>query len=296
LGEEKLETSQIAFLPDGRRLGYLTIGSGNPLLYFHGTASSRLEVLLLEELAKNGLRLIGVDRPGYGISSFKGRSLTSFNSDINSLMDYLDIKKFGVLGWSGGSIFALAYLAFFPERITKTVVAAAPSLPFDASKAHNMPLARYIMQLPMVGKIALNRMRIQVLKANGDIDAFMSSKQGKQMLNGCSSSDLKFFSDPSWMSLLYKSMAEAFRQGTFGVKAVLEEHKLFLKPWDFHFKVPNDKLHIWHGSEDKTCPVSNAYELSRTVGSGKLELFEGHGHCVMFENLPKLGELFKLAQ
>ena len=295
MGEEKLVNSQIAVLPDGRQLGYITLGSGKPLLYFHGTASSRLEVLLLEELAKNGLRLIGVDRPGYGISTFKERSLTSFNLDINSLMDYLGIKKFGILGWSGGSIFALAYLAFFPDRITRTVVAASPSLPFDASKAHNMPLARYIMQLPMVGEIALNRMRSQVLKANGNIAAFLNSRQGKQMLNGCSSSDLKFFSDPPWVSLLYRSMAEAFRQGTFGVKAVLGEHKLFLKPWTFHFSVPNDKLRIWHGSEDKTCPVSNAYALSRSVGSGQLEIFEGYGHCVMFDNLPKLAELFNLA-
>ena len=36
-------------LPDGRQLGYCIVGEGKPVLYFHGTASSRLETLLLKE-------------------------------------------------------------------------------------------------------------------------------------------------------------------------------------------------------------------------------------------------------
>jgi len=246
--------SQVAFLPNGRQLGYFTVGGGRPVVYFHGTASSRLEVFLLKKLAENSnLQIIGIDRPGYGLSSFqKRRNLQDFNADVNFLLDHLGFENFGVLGWSGGGAFALAYLAFFPERVTKTVVAAAPSLPFDASTAHNMPLARYVMQIPFLGQIAMRRMRSQVLIADGDIDAFLASKQGQQMIKAYSSSDLRFFSDPSWMRLMYQSMAEAFRQGNLGVKAVLEEHKLFLKPWTFSFaRIPADKLFIWHGAEDK---------------------------------------------
>jgi hypothetical protein len=55
---------------------------------------------------------------------------------------------------------------------------------------------------------------------------------------------------------MYQSMAEAFRSGS-GVKAVVEEHMLFLKPFGFSFEhVPLGKLVIWHGEDDITCRVT----------------------------------------
>ena len=105
-------------LPDGRQLGYLIVGEGKPVVYFHGTASSRLEVLLLKKLAYGSkLQIIGIDRPGYGLSSFTPRkNFSAFANDVNFLVDHLGIKEFGVLGWSGGGVFALTYAALFPKR------------------------------------------------------------------------------------------------------------------------------------------------------------------------------------
>jgi pimeloyl-ACP methyl ester carboxylesterase len=280
-------------LPDGRQLGYCMVGKGKPVIYFHGTASSRLEVLLLDELANSSdLRIIGIDRPGYGLSTFYPRpKLQDFNSDVNSLADHLGLERFGVLGWSGGGAFALAYLACYPERVARAVIAGAPSLPFDVSTAHNMPFARFIMKTPFVGLFAMKRMRSQVLKANGDIPAFLKSRQGKQVLHACSNGDLKFFSDPVWIALMYQSMAEAFRRGD-GVKAALIEHQAFMKPWPVSFsRIPAGKLFVWHGSEDKTCRVANAELIAKGVVGSQLEIFEGAGHCVMFDNFEKLGKL-----
>ncbi len=285
---------QVITLPDGRQLGCCSVGEGKPVVYFHGTASSRLEVLLLEDLACTaGLQITAIDRPGYGLSTFnQRRRLQDFNIDVNSLVDHIGIKRFGVLGWSGGGVFALAYLACFPERVTKAVVAGVPALPFDVSTAHNMPLARFVMQIPFAGFLAMKRMSSQVLRANGDIPAFLRSRQGKQMLHACSRSDLKFFSDPAWMALMYQSMAEAFRQGDVGVKTVLMEHQVFMKPWDVSLsKIPAGKLVVWHGSEDKTCRVVNAHLNAKSVPGSQLDIFEGQGHCVMFENFGKLGKL-----
>ena len=94
------------------------------------------------------------------------------------------------------------------------------------------------------------------------------------------------------MTLMYQSMAEAFRQDD-GVKAVLIEHQAFMKPWPFSFsKIPAGKLFIWHGSEDKTCRVANAELIAKSVKGSQLEIFEGAGHCVMFDNFGKLGKLF----
>jgi pimeloyl-ACP methyl ester carboxylesterase len=267
-----------------------------PVMYFHGTASSRLEVLLLKELAYTArLQLIGVDRPGYGLSTFAPRtSLGAFNGDVNFLADHLGIKRFGILGWSGGGVFALAYLALFPGRVTKAVLVGAPSLPFDVATAHNTPFARFAMQVPFLGLLALKRMSLEVLKANEDIGAFLRSRAGKRVLHGCSKDDLKFFSNLAWVSLMYRSMAEAFRQGNQGVKAVFQEHQLFMKPLSVSLsRIPAGKLFIWHGADDKTCRVSNAYMIAGSVSGAYLEIFKEKGHCVMFGNMEKLGKIFR---
>ncbi len=286
--------AKLCVLPDGRKLAYTTVGEGCPLVYFNGTASSRLEVLLLQKLADSGLQLIGVDRPGYGLSTYKPRRrLTDFNGDLNCLADHLGLEKFAVLGWSGGGVFALAYLTHNPDRVSRAVVVSAPSLPFDVSTAHNTPLAKHLMKFPKIGEFAMRYLSRQLLKADGDPQAFLATPQGKQLLHSCSQTDLKFINDPTWLGLMYQSMSEAFRQKS-GAKTVVEEHLLFVAPWTLPFEVVDEgKLWIWHGTEDKTCRLENAYANSRLMPSSSLEVFEGGGHFVMFQNLPRLSEILR---
>ena len=59
-------------LPGGGSLGFAGFGdpAGVPCLAFHGTASSRLMpgwMFAPEQAAAAGVRMIGVDRPGYGL-------------------------------------------------------------------------------------------------------------------------------------------------------------------------------------------------------------------------------------
>ena len=61
-------------LRDGRKLAYAEYGRrrGSPAFYFHGTPGGLLEGRLLDEAARlQDVRLIAVDRPGYGSSDFK---------------------------------------------------------------------------------------------------------------------------------------------------------------------------------------------------------------------------------
>lgn len=286
-------SSQIITLPDGRKLGYTTIGKGNPIIYFHGTASSRLEAYLLKHLTvREKLKIIALDRPGYGLSTYKPRkSIQDINNDLNFLADHLGIDKFGILGWSGGGVFALAYMACFPQRVTCGVVAGTPDLPFDASTAHNIPFIKYVMKIPFLGTLAMRNMRRQVLKANS-ANAFLRSSQGKQMLRTCSNRDLAFFFDTIWMRVMYQSITEAFRQSS-SIKTVFEEHMLFLKPWNLPFKNIANKLQVWQGTEDKNCPIKNAYNITRRIEDSNLEVFPRQGHCTIFDNLEKLAELLE---
>jgi pimeloyl-ACP methyl ester carboxylesterase len=290
----KVEAQRLS-LPDGRQLGFSVVGEGMPVLYFHGTASSRLEILLLKKFAcTNSFQVIGVDRPGYGLSTFMPmRRLRDFTGDINNLMDHLKLETFALLAWSGGGPFSLTYAALYPERISKAVIVGSPFLPFDVSTAHNNSFARFAMKIQMLGIWGLKRFRAEVLKANRDIKAFLNSRSGRKMIESWPKEDAKFFSDPSWLKLMYESMAEGFRQGQDGVKAVYQEHKLFMKPWSESISMfPKGKIYIWHGTEDTTCRVENAYRLIEAVPNARLKIFEGKGHCVMFDNLRRLQETF----
>jgi len=283
-------------LPDGRKLGYCVVGEGKPVIYFHGTASSRLEVLLLEEFAfAKQLQLIGIDRPGFGLSTFTPRTnLQGFANDVNLLAEHMQFDHVSVLGWSGGGAFALAYVALFPESVRRAVVAAVPALPFDVATAHNNSLARFAMKIPYFGMLALRRMRSQIFKANEDFDKFLASKEGKYLLKSWSRADSKYFSDKEWVTLLNGSMAEAFRQGNQSLKAILQEHMIFTKPWAVPLsRIPSGKVFVWQGTHDKTCRVDNAFRLAEDIPNAHVEIFNGEGHCVLFENFEKLGVLFR---
>jgi len=107
--DSEVEMSRKLKLSDGRQLGFSVIGEGTPIIYFQSTASSRLETLLLEEFAcDNGFKLIGVDRPGNGLSSYTPRNnLSDFSKDVDCLMAYLELDSFDLIAWSGGGLLVL---------------------------------------------------------------------------------------------------------------------------------------------------------------------------------------------
>src|SRR5687767_8430775 len=95
-------------LSDGRRLAYAEYGSpADPtVLMFHGFPGSRLDRYPLE--LPNGVRWIVPDRPGYGYSDPQAhRTFSGWATDVEELVDVLEIERFGLLGVSGGGPHAL---------------------------------------------------------------------------------------------------------------------------------------------------------------------------------------------
>src|SRR2546428_4321390 len=104
-------TEQTITLLDGRTLGYALYGpsNGRPVLYFHGTPSSRLELLILNRygidaellLQQAKLRCIAIDRPGMGLSDYNDKaSFLLFSDDVKQLLHSLQIKNCSLLCWS----------------------------------------------------------------------------------------------------------------------------------------------------------------------------------------------------
>ncbi len=114
-------TDKTIQLHDGRTLGYAEYGIAErkALFYFHGHPGARLEARFLAEQAEQaGVRLIGVDRPGMGLSTFKAnRRLLDWPDDVVELADRLRLNRFAVVGFSGGGPYALACAYKIPHLI-----------------------------------------------------------------------------------------------------------------------------------------------------------------------------------
>src|SRR3989338_9991360 len=95
--------NQSILLPDGRRLGYAEYGApdGRPVLFFHGAPGSRhIHADMADVVTRRGIRLIAVERPGYGLSDPQpGRSMLDWPGDVAALTDALGIAKFAIIGF-----------------------------------------------------------------------------------------------------------------------------------------------------------------------------------------------------
>jgi len=94
-------------LPDGTTVGYAEVGdpAAPPVIHLHGSPSSRLEVGLpgIREAATDlGLRVLAPDRPGMGLSTFRGYSIADYPRLVRSFADAVGLGRFAVIGVSGG--------------------------------------------------------------------------------------------------------------------------------------------------------------------------------------------------
>src|SRR6266545_918873 len=118
-------------LPDGRALSFNDVGprDGWPIFYFHGVPSAATEwhMWAHENLCREThSRLVAVDRPGTGSSSFQpDRRLSDWPRDIEALADGLGIDRFSVLGYSGGGPYAAVCAARLPGRVASAALVSS---------------------------------------------------------------------------------------------------------------------------------------------------------------------------
>ena len=101
-------------LADGRTLAYCEWGnsSGHPVVLMHGAPGSRLLCPDEDATAAAGVRLLTVDRPGYGGSDPRpDPTLLGWADDVQALADQLGLERSAVVGFSAGGGSALACAA-----------------------------------------------------------------------------------------------------------------------------------------------------------------------------------------
>ena len=291
---------EIITLPDKRKLGYLIIGEGHPVFWFHGLPGSRISVLNLSKIS-GPLKLIGVDRPGFGLSNFTAkRRMSDFAQDVCYLADQLKIDKFAVVGWSGGGHYAITCAALLPERVTKAIVISGLSLPLNTSEMNSMNKMMFDQGTrSFFGSIIQRQVRGRFFQFLSEPRKLRRTSAGKYFLQQYAEVDHNFWlsKENFWSRLreVYgQSLVEAYGQGEDSIKAMIQEIKLMKEGWDVDLSlIPSGTVYIWHGTADLNIPVYNAHKNAKEIPSAHLEIFEEAGHMFLFENLKKLSELLK---
>ena len=268
-------------LPDGRWLGFAEFGDpeGQPVMLFHGLPGSRLpsgHPVPTAETAP-GLRYIGVDRPGMGLSTFqRKRRIADWPTDVSALAEALGLGRFAVLGGSGGAPYALVCAYRMPGPLSHVVVVSGMA-PMDRSGAYR--------GLPVLSRVAwwslahVPGQRRTVAWLQGRM---MRRGRGRgtvpgRMVRQMSRADRDVLKDQKLQAGVVRNLAEAYRDGSRGVA---HELKLLTQAWGFPLEDIKAEVHLWQGTDDRNVPRAMGEYLAATIPHCRASFVPGAGHLL----------------
>jgi pimeloyl-ACP methyl ester carboxylesterase len=294
-------------LPDGRLLGFGEYGrtNGKPLLYFHGFPSSRIEPEPFDDLArKKGIRVLSLERPGFGLSSPQPRrTIMDWPRDVTAFADGMGLDKFAIMGLSGGGPYALACAHALPKERLTGVGLFASGPPWVAGR-HHMSLSRRSLSFlsnsfPLGVRLVLSA-TVAGLNGLGNwgplarrIDAWIEQAGRKANEKGQGSKgepvaektdEEKKQAISARQNLLRVLFGEPFRQGS--ESTVWEAKLLSDDDWGFKFEdVDYNPVWIWHGEKDANAPAIMMRWLAERLPNCNYREWKNDTHYTMAHNL-----------
>lgn len=285
--------TQFLNLPNDRKVAYAEFGSPSSqttLFYFHGFPSCHVEALGFQPTAlKHNVRIISITRPGYGQSTdVPNRTLLDWPDDVLNLADHLKVQRFGVMGVSGGGPYAFACLKKIPpERLI----------------AAGIVCGMYPATLGLSGMLMSVRMLLNVSAWAPSLVAWISnwqmgkikaaeeaSKDGdgledflNQEMKNRPAVDVEVWrnNEGGFRDALVAAVREMMVADNVG-QAMGHEGYLLGNAWGFDLgdlDIGNDRVVMWHGTEDGNCPLRMAEESVKILGDGaELRIAEGEAH------------------
>ncbi len=270
-------------LADGRCLSYRDYGAnlGAPLLlYFHGTPGSRLELGLCDqESCDSGYRVIAVDRPGMGCSTYySNRCIRHWPNDVEQIAAALgyDNQSFGIIGLSGGAPYAAVCAAQIPHRLKHVAIVSghAPLGACGTCPGNQDKLIEIITRRPRLGKMALSV-----------VDRRLDRKPDKtiQLLSkNWSAADRKLMlCNRKHYCQLIANLRQATRCGTDGIT---KDIRLLGSCWGFRLqKICGVPVSIWQGGCDPVATPSMGRYFHKQIDGSEFILDARAGHVTMFK-------------
>jgi len=286
LGIEKTEYGKSIALSDGRKLGYIERGSSieNTIIYFHGWPSSSLELLLSEEFTSyEGVRIISIDRPGIGLSSFqKDRKILDIADDVVELIDTLNISKISLIGYSGGAAYAHACAYRIPERLQSVGIVSGVG-PFSITKSYISRSGRIMYSMnrliPSLLRAYLRNTYVKPLASEDQESA--KEKMFNEFLQDFSIPDQEIIQQSGMFDKFWLELKAAFRNGP---KGAAHDGSLLTRNWCFELAdISEDvKYYLWHGDIDANVSIDIGRAVADEIPHCKSKFVLGEGHLSLF--------------
>ena len=276
-------------LDDGRRIGYATYGArdGQPLMFFTGTPGSRLDGRVGEAEAvarERGVRVIALERPGYGLSDRKpDRRVVDWADDVRQVADQLGLDRFAVYGYSGGGPHALACGARLPDRVSAVATVSGNGVPGITGALEGMgPNERLLYRLTRVSPWLVDAVyRLVRRNAQRNPDRFF-----RDFEKDCSASDRALLQDASIREAFLATVREALRSGVGG--AVDDWVAYGRRPWGFRPEDVRTPTALIFGDADRIVPIAQGRDLARRIPDAHVHEIPGEGHLLI---IARLGEI-----
>ncbi len=267
-------------LTDGRLLAYAQYGNarGKPVLFFHGMPGSRFFRPSDEITSRLGVRLITIDRPGYGCSSFSpGRRIRDWAEDVAELADALGIQSFAVAGHSGGGPYVAACAHDLGERVTRAAIVSGAG-PVDAVRTYGQLSARSRLGLRFGRFLPWNvwRVLIWVLYRERAEDPARAQDRAS---GHRPPADEELIQVPLVRQACLLSEREAFRGG---LRGLAWDARLLTRPWGFPLADIRVPVWLWHGTEDREAPLAMGEFVAKNIPGCTKILCPGEGHLLLF--------------
>lgn len=249
-------------MPDGRIVAWAEYGdpTGVPVVYLHGTPGSRLSHPADEALV--GVRLITMDRPGYGRSTpVRLPTLLGVADGVGALMTSLAIERFGVIGFSGGAPYAVACGARLRQRLTGVVAAGFTGPYRELHTVHGRQRFQAWIARTVPG---LGRRHVTRAAAWYATDPL---KQHRQLLDT---------GQDTWMQRNEESNLEGARQGAAGLVAdwlATDIHR-----WGFQLRDVPCRVLVWAGRDDPGRAVPDAPLIAARLADVEVYISENAAH------------------
>jgi len=222
-----------------------------------------------------GVRIIAPDRPGFGLSEFDpDRTLLDWPDTLVELADHLLLKKFSVIGISGGGPYAAVTAYKIPKRLNRVgiVVGLAPTYEKGVLEGlswwpkfqwSHYGVSKFYRVGASVGYNVLNT----VLPTT---DLYMR-------LFG-SSADKKYFTDPLARKRFGAITREAFR---IGFKGPAHDLYLYSHDWGFDLAKIIPHVYLWYGSDDRNVPIATGKFFATHIPKNTYTVYPNEGHMIM---------------
>lgn len=264
----------------GKKIFIRKYGHGkNKVLFFHGFPGSSIQAQVMESLCQSDdLEVIAFDRPGFGKSDWQSnRSLLDVKKIIQLLQNEFNLKKFSVVGVSGGAPYALATMSLFPDLILKKKIICGLGQLSEKSVASVMPKKSLIIMksTPKLPIKYLNWISKKFLTNLVSKNNQPERSELMRLLFKASEADIQCLKDKNNLLTLNQSLVEAFSQGAQGP---MQDLRIYTRPWKIPWSQLPEGIEFHHGNQDQIVPFEVSVSMQKKIRNSVLISYPQEGH------------------